>query len=81
MKKLLLTAVIALSISSVGTAKAEAADRDVMENIRIEESEDNGIVTYADVIVRKYRINNGQRQYRRWNSTKNCWVDPYWINF
>lgn len=81
MKKLLLTAVIALSISSVSTVKTEAADSSVMENIRIEESENNGIVTYADVIVRKYRIYNGQRQYRRWNSTQRRWVDPYWINF
>ena len=36
--------------------------------------------TRATVIVRKYRILNGVRQYRRWNETFGYWVDPYWIN-
>lgn len=35
----------------------------------------------ADKIVTKYRVYNGVRQYRRWNETKGCWVDPNWINF
>lgn len=39
-----------------------------------------GIVPFADVIVNKYRKNNGQLQKRRWNETKGCWVDPQWIN-
>lgn len=34
----------------------------------------------ADKIVKKYRIYNGKRQYRRWNETKGCWVDNAWIN-
>lgn len=34
----------------------------------------------ADKIVYKYRIYNGVHQYRRWNETKGCWVDPAWIN-
>ena len=33
-----------------------------------------------DVIVYKYRVWNGKLQYRRWNETKNCWVDPKWID-
>lgn len=41
---------------------------------------ENSIVPYADVIQTKYRIHNGVPQYRRWNSTKNRWVDPHWIN-
>jgi len=41
---------------------------------------ENSIVLYADVIQIKYRTHNGVHQYRRWNRTKNCWVDPYWIN-
>ena len=36
-------------------------------------------VPCADQIVHKYRKYNGVYQYRRWNETKNCWVDPYWI--
>ena len=35
---------------------------------------------YADVIVYKYRIENGKQQYRRWNETRGYWVDPYWID-
>ena len=34
----------------------------------------------ADKIVTKYRYYNGVYQYRRWNETKGCWVDPAWIN-
>lgn len=34
----------------------------------------------SSVIVRVYRIYNGRPQYRRWNETKGCWVDPAWIN-
>ena len=38
-------------------------------------------VPYADTIVYKFRIHNGVKQYRRWNETKGCWVDPYWIDY
>lgn len=34
----------------------------------------------ADVIIYKTREVNGVKQYRRWNETKGCWVDPEWIN-
>ena len=34
----------------------------------------------AVVIVRKHRMANGVRQYRRWNETHGYWVDPYWID-
>lgn len=37
-------------------------------------------VRSTDKIVVKYRVYNGVRQYRRWNDTKQCWVDPKWIN-
>ncbi len=33
-----------------------------------------------DVIVTIYRLNNGVVQYRRWNETRDCWVDPDWID-
>lgn len=38
------------------------------------------IMPRADEIVYKYRVYNGVRQYRRWNETKQCWVDPIWLN-
>ena len=34
----------------------------------------------ADVIVYKYRVENGKYKYRRWNETRGYWVDPYWID-
>lgn len=34
----------------------------------------------SDEIVWKYRIKDGVIQKRRWNATKQVWVDPYWIN-
>ena len=34
----------------------------------------------ADVIVVKFRTHNGVPQYRRWNETQGCWVDPDWID-
>ena len=43
----------------------------------------NSVVTIqprADVIVVKFRYNNGVLQCRRWNETRGYWVDPYWIN-
>ncbi|PWJ49768.1 hypothetical protein [Faecalicatena contorta] len=43
-------------------------------------NEGAGIVPYADSIVKKYRVHNGQLQYRRWNETRGYWVDSEWIN-
>lgn len=39
-----------------------------------------GIIPYADSIITKYRTFKGRLQYRRWNVTRKCWVDPKWIN-
>lgn len=39
-----------------------------------------GIDLCADKIIYRYRVHNGIYQYRRWNETKACWVDPYWID-
>lgn len=36
----------------------------------------------ADKIVRKWRRgSHGQLQYRRWNDTKQEWVDDEWIDY
>lgn len=37
-------------------------------------------VIMSDRIELRYRVNNGVLQYRRFNASRNCWVDPYWIN-
>lgn len=34
----------------------------------------------TDIIIIKTRFYNGKQQYRRWNDTKSCWVDPDWID-
>ncbi|MGN1141280.1 MAG: hypothetical protein ACI4TF_08760 [Oliverpabstia sp.] len=40
-----------------------------------------GYSTYSsDVIVYKYRRLGNKLQYRRWNRTKEVWVDPDWID-
>ncbi len=44
------------------------------------ESSNQLIPFAADIIVTKYRTYNGRQQYRRWNDTKNEWVDPAWID-
>lgn len=33
-----------------------------------------------EVIIIKYRWDNGVMQYRRWNETHSCWIDPNWID-
>lgn len=38
------------------------------------------VMPYADSIVVRKRVYNGKTQFRRWNATRNCWVDPYWID-
>lgn len=40
----------------------------------------DGIDLCTDEIIYRYRVNNGIYQYRRWNETQKCWVDPYWID-
>lgn len=35
----------------------------------------------ADVIYWRFReLSDGTIQKRRWNETRGCWMDPYWIN-
>lgn len=38
------------------------------------------IVYSSDVIILKMRTYKGKVQYRRWNDTKQCWVDPFWMD-
>ncbi len=33
-----------------------------------------------DIIEFRFRTYNGVDQYRRWNTTRNCWVDATWMN-
>ena len=40
----------------------------------------DGIMPLRDEILLYTRMYNGRLQYRRWNTTRNYWVDPYWID-
>lgn len=46
----------------------------------VQDSGSNGMQR-SDVIVKRIRVNKGVLQYRRWNETRGCWVDPDWIDF
>lgn len=44
-------------------------------------TDESGVqILSTDKIVTKYRVYDGKWQYRRWNETKECWVDPHWID-
>lgn len=49
-------------------------------NFAVQVDKENTNAPRADVIVTKYRVNNGVTQCRRWNETRSCWVDPDWID-
>ena len=40
----------------------------------------DGIMPLRDEILIYTRMYNGRMQYRRWNATRNYWVDPYWMD-
>lgn len=75
---LLCAVMMITSVVFVSAAEVESAE--------IEETTINAAITppdaeiQADVIVWKTRIYNGQLQKRRWNETRDIWVDPYWID-
>lgn len=72
---------ITLLVSGTVTASAAAPEEQQGGAQIAAASEDTGIVPYSDTIVTRYRVGpKGNMQYRRWNETKNVWVDPYWID-
>ena len=63
------TAFIMTAIIAQGTALESGADSTSVQPI-------------ADVIYKKWRRgSHGQLQYRRWNETKQEWVDDEWIDY
>lgn len=76
---LALCAIMLLTGGIIGASAAETAEADELISVSATAT-DPGIEPQADVIVWKYRMYNGQMQKRRWNETKQFWVDPYWIN-
>ena len=69
-KNLLIIILIVLSVSPVNTYAAE-------QKFIFTKTE---ISPCAETIVKKYRTYNNKLQYRRWNTTKECWLDKDWID-
>lgn len=88
-KKLQRLIISIFCLATMGTICAGAASAAevpvqpaVSQEIAVTASEETQIQPQPriDVIVNKYRVHNGVLQYRRWNETRGCWVDPDWIN-
>lgn len=82
MKKLLISSLFFITMLAPSTVKGAAPCPPV--SAMSDSISTYSISTYSadeDVIVYKFRTYNGRTQYRRWNETKQKWVDPYWINF
>lgn len=76
-KKLIITAVTGITILNAFSVPASASIATPMAYSNI----DDGCMPCADDIQTKWRVNNGVLQYRRWNATKNRWVDSKWIDY
>lgn len=80
LKKLLCGFAISMMLLPACCSAVQAATISEEPPITIQSS-DAGIVPYADQIIIYTREYDGKMQYRRWNATQNCWVDPDWIDF
>lgn len=76
MKKKISVLLLAAFCIQFVPASVQAADMEVANTYAV--SSENQVRS-TDSIVYKYRMNNGVLEYRRWNETKKCWVDPAWI--
>ncbi len=77
-KKIVSGLLTACIICTASCAEAEAAN--FVESANDNFVQNENIQTYGDDIIKKYRTHNGKRQYRHWNKTRHCWVEPYWID-
>ena len=79
-KKIVCGISASMLLFSVCCIPAQAAEIPENPPATIQE-DDTGITPRADQIVVYTREYDGRLQYRRWNATQNCWVDPEWIDF
>lgn len=78
---LTMCAVMLLASDIIGASAAETSEADEqLISVLDAAVTDPGIEPMADVIYWKYRYYNGHYQKRRWNDTKQLWVDLMWIN-
>lgn len=78
MKKLVISLALCTVLLSPNM-KVEASEQNLLISSDAN-MEENEIVLYADSIIYKYRVANNRLQYRRWNETRNYWVDSEWID-
>lgn len=80
MKKCITLFLLLMLLSVTLTVPVSAAEDTEIETVATQ-STNGSMQPYADVIVTKYRYYQGKRQYRNWNQTRNCWVEPDWITY
>ena len=78
MKKRLLCALGAAAIMATAVPTAFAAD--IPQALTPQNSSESTIMPCADVIMYKYRVENGKYKYRRWNRNPRLLGRPYWID-
>lgn len=81
MKRYIIIFTLLLNLFSTCTASAQA-ENNVVYVAEIEKNNENANNNSraTDKIEIKYRVYKGVVQYRRWNATKNKWVDSEWRN-
>ncbi len=53
----------------------------IQSPVKVEAAVESTVEPCADVIYWRFReLSDGTIQKRRWNETRGCWMDPYWIN-
>lgn len=80
MKKKIVCFIMSMLLMNTVCLLTVSASVEVPAHENINAAGEDRIVPYADVIETRFRTYKGKLQYRRWNLTKNCWVDPYWID-
>ncbi len=78
MKKFLLMSMLCLTLihpvfTNTVMANEIEGQKKVSETVNIKDAR-------KDIIEYRFRDYNGVKQYRRWNTTRNCWVDATWMN-
>lgn len=87
----IMTAIIAQGIVMVASAAKTDSTPDSIAVVEVATPDSSALESGADTtaiqpradkIVRKWRRGSrGQLQYRRWNDTKQEWVDDEWIDY
>ena len=73
-KKALVLCIWLMMLLSVCPVSAAA-----QESVQPEQSQEQ-IMPRSDIIVTQLRTNSdGQVEKRRWNTSKQCWYDRYWV--